>query len=180
MPIKPLTIYTQYHSSENFSLSIKRREKDTKLIMKMQGAIINTRELPQTYGILKKLLPSVLQSTCYNDDNIPFRKEVMQTEIGHLFEHILIEYLCLLKMDNGYENVEFSGVTKWNWIIYPKGTFHITISAGLGDTLYLAEAMTKSISLINLVMSSVNNQTIPVPAFNSEVLCQPQTAQMFN
>jgi hypothetical protein len=131
--------------------------------MNLQHQIINTREIPETISILKQTLPSVLQSTCYNENNNPFYKEVLETEIGHLFEHILIEYLCLLKLSQGYNSVEYCGVTKWNWRVYPKGSFHITVNAGIKDTEIFAEAMSKSITLINNIFASVSTPDISTP-----------------
>jgi hypothetical protein len=132
MPIRPATLYTHYHTSDIFTLHVKQTKKQSKIIMQLNGGTVNTKELPQTFPILKKILPSVLKSTCYNDDN----------------------YLCLLKVSSGFDNVEMSGLTKWNWILHPKGTFHITVSAGIEDTAIFAKAMASSIELTNLILMS--------------------------
>jgi hypothetical protein len=154
MPIKPLAIYTNYHTSDFFSLAVKPCKDQTKIVMKLMQGTVNTRELPGTYSILKKMLPSVLKSTCYNEDNYPFCKEVLHTEVGHLFEHILIEYICLLKVQHGYDNVEISGVTKWNWVLHPKGSFHITVSSGIDDFSFFNAAMQRTVALVNLILHS--------------------------
>jgi hypothetical protein len=154
MPIKPYSLYRNYHTSELYHLSIKQSDTNTKIIMKVLQGTVNTRELPHTFPLLKKMLPSVLRSTCYNENDDPFYREVQHTEIGHLFEHILIEHLCLLKVSQGYDDVEFSGVTKWNWILHPKGSFHITVSANHEDISIFNDAMEKSIELTNLILQS--------------------------
>ena len=154
MPIKPLSLYRTYHHSDLYELAVKHGEENTKIIMKVRQGTVNTRELPHTFALLKKFLPSVLRSTCYNETDDPFYREVQRTEVGHLFEHILIEHLCLLKVSRGFENVEFSGVTKWNWVIHPKGTFHITVSADDGDQSIFPHAMEKTIELTNLILRS--------------------------
>lgn len=162
MPIKPLALYTNFHNANNFSLAVKQNRSQTKIIMTLtQGQSINTRELPQTYQLLKTHLPSILKSTCYNENNYSFAKEVLRTEIGHLFEHILIEYMCILKVAMGYDDVEYSGVTKWNWVLHPKGTFHITISAGYEEVQIFSQAMQKSIELINTVLYSGLDPQVP-------------------
>lgn len=171
MPIKPESLYTRYYSTEEFTLSIKLAKTRTKIIMALKQDIFNTRELPQTYACLQRSLPSVLQSTCYNEDNYPFQTEVLHTEIGHLFEHILIENLCLLKLAQEYKSVEYSGVTKWNWIVYPKGSFHITISAGQTDRNIFAEAMGKSIALVTTIINS--SQQLPLVEYFDNVFMQP-------
>lgn len=177
MPIKPLSIYSTYHNSDLFSLALKQTSNETKIIMKLRQGTVNTRELPQTAGILKKTLPSVLKSICYNENNYPFCKEVVRTEIGHLFEHILIEYLCLLKVQSGYDDVEYSGVTKWNWIQHAKGSFHITISSGYDDIAIFADAMQRSITLINLILQSDQKVITPQSPYQLNTLPSPLPQQ---
>lgn len=156
MPVKPVSVYTQFYNSSLFTLLMKRSEYVTKLIMKLHMSTISTKDIPLTSQILKNNLPTVLRSTCYNEYKFPFRKEVLKTEIGHLFEHILIEYLCILKINEGFDEAEYTGLTKWNWKLYKKGSFHITISAGLEDTIRLSTALHLSINLINKLIESIN------------------------
>lgn len=165
MPIKPLSIYTKYYTSDYYSLFLKRSKRQTKIIMKVQQQIVNTNKIPLTRSILKHTLPTVLHSICYNENNYPFYKEVRHTEVGHLFEHIIIEYMCLLKVSAGFDDAEYTGTTKWNWKRFPKGSFHITVSAGINDTQILAEAMKKSIALINLILTSVNHTPAVIDTF---------------
>lgn len=124
---------------------------------------VNTREYPATFSILQKLLPSILKSRCFNEDNIPFFEEVRGTEIGHLFEHILLEYLCELKLLKGYSNVVFSGTTNWNWYREPRGIFHITIDCTDADWDIFPIALRKSVALLTLIMGSSKQQpTLPL------------------
>jgi hypothetical protein len=177
MPIKPLALYRTCHNSNLFSLAVKYGSANTKLIMKLMHTTVNTRELPHTVAILRRMIPSVLKSTCYNEDNYPFFKEVQHTEIGHLFEHILIELICLLKVNNGYDDVEVSGVTKWNWVLYPKGTFHITISVGEDDTQFFTEAMQRTIDIINIILLSGQQADIVPSAYHVESTGQMRVLQ---
>ena len=170
MPIKPTSVYTQFYNSPLFTLLMRKCEVDTKLIMKLHVDIINTRELPKAYQIINDYLPSVLKSTCYNEYKFPFFKEVLETEVGHLFEHILIEYLCLLKINEGFDEAEYTGLTKWNWKIYSKGTFHITVSAGSNDNLRLSNALQYSISLINTIMESSNKYSLHLQADSDKLM----------
>ncbi len=173
MPIKPLAIYTQFYNSPTFNLSIKLDGVQTKMIMKLGGEIVNTRHLPKTLDIIKGNIPSVLQSTCYNDDNMPFSKEVIKTELGHLFEHILIEYMCLSKMESGAHSAEYSGVTKWNWKIHPMGTFHITVSSGPDDLPFFSEAIKKTISLTEYLLMAHATTQVMNQSFTYEPLFSP-------
>lgn len=120
--------------------------------MRLFGDIVNTRHLPATASILKTNLPSVLESKCFNEEKLPFAIEVTATEIGHLFEHILLTYLCKKKVGQGARRATFRGVTDWNWKKDPWGTFHITIGAGAKEEDILMSAMTPTISLVTKVL----------------------------
>lgn len=137
-----------------FSLAVNYYRNKTFLTMKLFTSIVSTSELPTTMPILQEFLPSILRSACFNEAKLPFRQEVKKTEIGHLFEHILLEYLCKIKTTKGYKNVEFSGVTNWNWIKHPRGTFHIQINAASEIKTILPQALLESSNLIRLIMET--------------------------
>ena len=75
-------------------------------------------------------------------------KEVRKTEMGHLFEHILLEYLCMEKMEEGATDVVYNGVTWWDWQKEQEGSFHIQVDCGLADNITLAKALGKTILLV--------------------------------
>ena len=145
-----------YSIDNLFSLAIRQQPTSTKIIMTMHNDKLNTSSLPETFYLLQKLLPNVLLTECYNDENLPFSVEVRNTEIGHLFEHILLEYLCQIKLARGYNAAVFSGRTRWNWIRDPKGMFHIHLDCGEKDADFLPEALEKTISLMKILLK--NNQ----------------------
>ena len=138
----------------DYTLAVKNSKSRILITMCMQKSIIHTSYLPQTHYILKSNLPQVLQSLCFNDSNLPFDLEVKDTEIGHLFEHVLLEYLCDLKIKNGHKEASFKGVTNWNWKIDAKGTFHIQIQIQPYDIEYFQEALEKSVALLNKILLS--------------------------
>lgn len=146
-----------------FSFTINNKRLKTLITMRMHTNKINTKDIPYTTFILEKFLPNVLKSVCYNDEKLPFREEVKKTEIGHLFEHILLEYLCRFKASRGFKDVEFSGETCWNWRIHPRGTFHITINAGLEIKEILPTALWESSNLLKIIMDS--NNFIQTPTY---------------
>jgi hypothetical protein len=146
----------QFVQPDLFSLIVKQNNKHTDITMNMFNAIVNTRSLPHTYTILGNQLPSIYKATCFNDNNLPFSEEVLHTEIGHLFEHILLEYLCLYKIKNGSRAAVFNGETSWNWKSEPYGTFHISIDAGVRDDRVFEQALNSSISLINTILQKSN------------------------
>ncbi len=137
-----------------FNLSVSHKRHTTHLIMSLHTDIVNTKFLPDTSRILKKHVPSVFYSKCFNYDNAPFFVESKRTEIGHLFEHILLEYVCLLKSNLGVKNPVHNGVTSWNWMKDKKGTFRITIDVGDSDREIFFAALKQSIDVTNRILTS--------------------------
>jgi hypothetical protein len=135
-----------------FSLSVTQKNTSTKIIMQLHSNEVNTSHIPFIVDLLKIKLPSVLLTKCFNDDNLPFCDEVRNTEIGHLFEHILLEYLCQLKIAKGHNRASFAGRTRWNWIKDPKGKFHIHLNCGMKDADILPAAIEKTITLMKFVL----------------------------
>lgn len=140
-----------------FSLAIIQRSKSTNINMQMNSTMLNTGQIPFIVDLLHEHLPNVLLTQCFNDENLPFAVEVRNTEIGHLFEHILLEYLCQLKIAKGHHRASFAGRTTWNWLRDPKGTFHIYLNCGVKDADILPAAIDKTVKLMKLIMN--NNQT---------------------
>lgn len=141
-------------SNELFSLKFKHGTRNTHLTMSLATNIINTKDIPATIKLLEKHLPSIFLSKCINEGNLPFIKEAEQTEIGHLFEHILLEYLCALKKEKGVAKHVHNGVTHWNWEKDAWGVFHITVDSGNSDKEIFEEAVDLSIRLILLIFNS--------------------------
>lgn len=150
-----------------FSLDISRGRTKTTICMSLYTPVVNTRHIPTVYAVLKKLLPTVLSSKCFNEDNLPFAMEVRQTEIGHLFEHILLEYLCEAKLALGCDTAIYSGSTSWNWHKNPKGTFHITITSGAKDSQFFEEALIKTIQLTKFLLQGTRIQKGIIPPFHT-------------
>lgn len=137
-----------------FDISVQHKEHETHLIMSVHTPVVNTRLLPETRFILHEYVPTVFDSKCFNEKNLSFLEESAKTEIGHLFEHILLEYLCLLKNEKGYTNTVHNGVTSWNWVKDKRGTFYITIDSGAGDRDIFYAALQMSINVMNKILSS--------------------------
>ncbi len=147
------TLSTAYNSNY-FQLSFRHRIQTLRMVMHCNTPYISTQMLPRTSLILKKRLPTVLLTECFNEHALPFKTEVKQTEIAHLLEHILLEYLCLEKIAAGFSSASFSGRTHWNWLKYPRGSFFITITMEKTDLEFLPKALEKSISLLEEILNS--------------------------
>lgn len=155
------TFCSYYRIQDLFTLKITYRKQATKIKMALFIPTVCTKDIPSTIPVLEDYLPSVLHSTCFNDAQLPFALEVRSTEIGHLFEHILLEYLCYFKLQKGHNNAEYSGVTRWDWGRDPFGVFHITINTGSQDTEIISQAMQQSILLLQMILHEAKDASIP-------------------
>ncbi len=136
-----------YSFEKKFLLTVYKGIYKTKIKMECAPTAVNTGQLPHTYKVLRSLLPSVFRTRCYNENNYPFSVEVKKTELAHLFEHVMLEYLCQYKIAMGHKRVSFAGVTDWNWRDDPYGTFHITLEIGKREQMAFDHAFKKSVAL---------------------------------
>jgi hypothetical protein len=155
----------QYFVENLFSLAVTQKRTRTKITMDLLYNQLNTQEIPTIVTMLENNLPSVLTTTCYNDKNLPFNEEVQNTEIGHLFEHILLEYLCQHKLAKGARRATYAGKTKWNWHRDPLGRFHIHLTCGKKDADIFPLALDQTVALMKLLLT-YNQQ----PLFVEEVV----------
>lgn len=142
-----------YVLDNKYEFLIDYKNEKTVIVMVCGSNIVNTSHLPNTFHILSKMLPSVLKSRCFNKENKPFFEEVVETEIGHLFEHILLEFICQYKVLEGCRKVAVSGFTVWNWKKNPVGTFRITINSGKNDINIFVKSFEKSIELLGILLN---------------------------
>lgn len=141
------------HIVENlFHLNITQKNSSTKIIMQLYGNTVNTSHIPSIVDLLNTNLPNVLLTKCFNDEDLPFHEEVRNTEIGHLFEHILLEYLCQLKIAKGFQRASYAGRTRWNWVRDPRGKFHIHLNCGIKDADILPVAIDKTVNLMKHIL----------------------------
>lgn len=149
-PVEPV----EYRVESLFSLHLTQKISSTRIILQSLNEYVNTKHITSIDGLLKEHLPTVLLTTCYNDDNLPFSIEVRNTEIGHLFEHILLEYLCQLKIAKGANRAVFHGRTRWNWEKDPWGKFYIRLNCGRKDADILPLALQKTVELMKLLLQT--------------------------
>lgn len=153
---------SNYYTVENlFSLGITQSKYSTQIRMQLLNNQLNTNTIPFIDELLQVHLPTVLRTECFNDDNLPFALEVRNTEIGHLFEHILLDYLCQLKIAKGSSKAVFAGRTRWNWVRDPKGMFHIKLNCGAEDADIFPLALEKTISLMQIILQNKQPSLFP-------------------
>lgn len=137
-----------------FNIKVFTSSKRLSILMVLNIDDVTTKGLPQTAPILQTLLPSINQHKCFNNYHLPFSEELKNTEMGHLFEHILLEYLSLMKLENGCKDVCFEGETSWDWHKEDRGIFHIDIKLSPEDMALVYQAIQKSIDLLNIILFS--------------------------
>jgi hypothetical protein len=138
-------------STNNFQISGKVNSDGTSLIMKVPNeGHVTTGTLPLTEEVLAENLPTIFSCQCFNEANKNFREECKNTELGHLFEHIMLEYLCMEKLDNGHDDAEYEGRT--NWETSSKGVFNIEIKTDLVDFEIIRKAFEKSVQLLGKIL----------------------------
>jgi hypothetical protein len=155
--------------SPDFDLFVSLSKENAAIKMVTPRTCINTATFPATYDILQTYLPTVLETTCFNDLSLPFHIEVKKTETGHLFEHVLLDYLCQEKVLHGADSAVYQGVTSWNWKKEPQGTFHIQVNIPSEEGLFFINALQKSCTLVKKVVQSSPQHTQMV--FNQPSVC---------
>ncbi len=154
-------VKTLNFSSTLFNLKLRQTKRATVIDMQLNIPLVNTSDIPDTFSFLQSNYPSVLDTQCFNDNNLPFSVEVTATEIGHLFEHILIDELCSLKIKTGAKSAVYSGNTSWNWKLNPYGSFQIWIDIGKNDLPMLLEALKTTIDLTQqLIQPGIDIQNL--------------------
>lgn len=117
----------------------------------------HTKYFDSTYEILHTYLPCILNCECDNTLNLPFAEEVKQTEMGHLLEHILLEYLCQEKLTAGSVSAEFTGRTYWNIKQRAHTEFQIIIEKNAEDSQFFSLALKKSLHLLDKIFQCGSN-----------------------
>lgn len=156
LPIQP-------YSSSHLNLTTSFAAGQMYISLQITGPLFHTTQIPQTLSLLEDHFPQVLTTECFNDEGLPFQEEVKATEIGHLFEHILLQHLFEAKKSLGFPNVCFSGVTSWDWATSPRGTFDISIRIPGQDLPLLVYALPKAIELTEKILASSSTRPHLLP-----------------
>jgi hypothetical protein len=82
----------------------------------------STRHAPHIPRLLFKLFPHLARHRCENGNGYTFRRECQETEIPHLFEHLIIEL-----QGQAQRVSSLKGETQWNWRVDPRGRFHVYV-----------------------------------------------------
>jgi len=97
--------------------------KRVKLVVEMPDpSKCSTRHAPHIPKLLFKLFPHLARHRCDNENGYTFRRECQETEIPHLFEHLIIEL-----QGQALRISALKGETQWNWEVDPRGRFHVHV-----------------------------------------------------
>jgi hypothetical protein len=123
-----------------------------KIHLVFTGNKLNTSEYPDIYTKLLGNLPTVLSTECLNPKNLPFSEEVGQTEVGHLFEHLLLEYMALNK-EKFVQNFTIAGRTFWSARNNKPNEFTVEIYCHLCDFPIFQKSLLSTCDLLNFIIS---------------------------
>lgn len=143
-----MTAYT----STNFWVRLIQEKDQVLLTQQILNPVINTKNLSGTIDIINREVPSLFQNECFNPNNLPFSEEVKATEVGHLFEHLILEFLKI-EVEKLYGSADFSGVTSWNWTENKFGCFSIKINSALKYRPLFNRALKQAIRVLELIFA---------------------------
>lgn len=165
-----------YREPQFFELQTTHKKNTTHLRMHVFTTYLTTRDLHYTLPLLREYLPSIFSSQCFNDLGLSFAKEAEATEIGHLFEHIILEYLCQLKIASGHNEALYSGKTSWNWKKDPTGVFHIVLNVAYTERELVYMAISKSILLLKKILFAQREKSVLSLELSKVVQVIPHTS----
>ncbi len=156
MSITTATSFT--YSNPFFNYLAIQRPDHAEVTIQFHTSFYTTKKLPATITVLETILPRIFKHKCFNNYNRSFKKEAEQTELGHLFEHILLEFLCRYKFHEGEKDIKLKGLTQWDWLQDPEGIFHISLNTTKNDTFVLNEAIKKTSEIMEtIIMTGAGN-----------------------
>lgn len=158
---------SQIVNSPYFDLHVQVEEDSAEMVMQLKTPFQTTKALPHTHQMLHEYLPAVLCTRCFNQENLPFEEKVKDTNLAHLFEHILLEYMIQEKGSECNEKISYRGVTSWDWREGkdPVGTYRIKILVTQEETMVLHNALRKAIELVERLLNGLQPVPAPVPAY---------------
>lgn len=138
-------------SSKHFVRSFQFKKDKVVINLAIKNMPYTMDVFPGSRAVLSKFLPSIFKCQCFNPKNQSFYKEAKKTEIAHLFEHIILEYMCLEKVEYTDE-ISYSGKTSWNSKKIT-GDFKIEIECSVADSFVFLKALAKSIKLMDIILA---------------------------
>lgn len=133
--------------SKNFQINIQELKGRVVLTQNVINPIVHTSFLPRTLEVLQKRVPTIFDNKCYNGNGFSFGKESGSTEVGHLFEHLIIENLKLIAIKKCGKG-DFKGETSWDWAKEKRGVFNIVVYSDGGLKKIFPIAFKKAVEVM--------------------------------
>jgi hypothetical protein len=135
-----------------YKIIVEKSAHQIHLHLSLVNTKLTTKSYPKTVEILNRQLPGIFSCKCFNNEKRSFRKEAKNTEVGHLFEHILMENLI-----NLHPVVHTCrGETRWDWQRNPLGTFEIELNTLEGYQVVWQEVLLRSMKIFDAILASGN------------------------
>lgn len=158
--------------SSNIQLEATINSQGGHITVLFRDTPLSTRRIPQLGDILEQEIPTIFNNKCFNDEHLPFREEVKATEIGHLLEHILMEYVCINHEVLYPTPIVIKGLTSWNWFRDQVGTFKIDLTSKMLDEKIFETALDQTMALFEVIFESIE----PVPSLLPLLFFQQESA----
>lgn len=135
-----------YFTNTYFRVDVEFQKGSVVMMLEVDESMCHTDCFADVLPFLHAHIPDILHTKCYNPNHLSFKEEVLNTEFGHLFEHMLITLLCEETIKAGGKQAHYRASTAWDWRTNPRGTFEITINAAI-DPLLFALAFQKATTM---------------------------------
>jgi hypothetical protein len=139
------------HTDEFLRLESAEVETGIEIYFKVDILPLYMGAYPSAISILASEIPKIFACTCRNPEGNSFKEEAIDTEIAHLFEHILIYYMAQAK---GWAvgEANFVAETRWDWNQGELGEFSIFILMETADWKYLRQALPHALAVLNKII----------------------------
>lgn len=153
--LQTLYLILMKYSHPLYTVQVSQEKKQLTLSMQVDPRILYTSAFPEIQSFLQTNAPRVLRTKCFNPQKFTFAKEVLDTEMAHFFEHVLIQNLCEECISSGKTSACFRADTEWDWTKNPRGSFTITIHSPVEEK-WLQPALEKTIQLTDKLVTQIH------------------------
>lgn len=129
-------------------ISIDFEGDQTKIILFVSKDITKTRQLPGFVEAVLESMPELRFHKCENDRNLTFADELFDTEIAHVFEHVLLEIIGQIDT----KAYRIKGWTNWDWKNSPRWTYEISLR--YRDSRVVFNALSRALTMFDVLIDT--------------------------
>lgn len=138
--------------------------RHTKITLRFRHQLYSA-QVPGLAASLLEMLPCLREHICHNRHGREFVDELADTELGHVFEHVMLAVLHK-------RGICTRGQTTWDWQRDPIGLFHVTIATGkkliIKESLLIAQTI-----MTNALVQPILAVTLPTGLLEQPVASKP-------